>query len=99
MFEDLVYNGIDPDGTVNWPASGAVRALREVEAACAEGGWTLLDSAIVWLRADHSDQTPAKYQCKTWEQVLKRSKQFEIRATVDLASTRGKTWFRSRIAA
>ena len=99
QFKDLVCNGIYPDGTVDWPASGAVQALREAEIACAKEGWTLLDSAIVWLRADHSDQTPAKYQCKTWKQVLKRSKQFEIRATVDPASTRGKTWFRSRTTA
>lgn len=92
---DFLVNGINPDGTVDWPASGVVKALRAAEAACAINGWTLLDSAIAWLRTDHADQTPAKYQCKTWKQVLERSKQFEIRAATDSVSNRGQTWFRS----
>ena len=92
---DFLVNGVNPDGTVDWPASGVVNALRTTEAACATNGWTLLDSAIAWLRTDHADQTPAKYQCKTWKQVLKRSNQFEIRAAVDSVSNRGQTWFRS----
>ena len=33
MYEDLVYNGISPDGRIDWPASGVVQALREAEAA------------------------------------------------------------------
>ena len=93
---DFLVNGINPDGTVDWPASGVVQALRAAEAACATNGWTLLDSAIAWLRTDHADQTPAKYQCRTWKQVLERSKQFEIRAATDSVSNRGQTWFRSR---
>lgn len=92
---DFLVNGVNPDGTVDWPASGVVNALRTAEASCATNGWTLLDSAIAWLRTDHADQTPAKYQCKTWKQVLKRSNQFEIRAAVDSVSNRGQTWFRS----
>ena len=92
---NILVNGINPDGAVDWPASGVVEALRAAEAACATNGWTLLDSAIPWLRTDHADQTPAKYQCKTWKQVLERSKQFEIRAATDLVSNRGQTWFRS----
>ena len=99
MYEDLVCNGINPDGRIDWPASGVVHALREAEIAGAKEGWTLLDSAIAWLRADYADQTPTKYQCKTWKQVLKRSKQFEIRVAVDPASKRGQTWFRSKVAA
>ena len=93
---DILVNGINPDGAVDWPASGVVKALRAAEAACATNGWTLLDSAIAWLRTDHADQTPAKYQCRTWKHVLKRSKQFEIRAATDSVSNRGQTWFRSR---
>lgn len=92
---DFLVNGINPDGTVDWPISGVVKALRITEAACAINGWTSLDSAIAWLGTDHADQTPAKYHYKTWKQVLKRSKQFEIRAAVDLVSNRGQTWFRS----
>ena len=95
VFEDLMVNGIKPDGSVEWPASGVVQALREAEKACAIESWTLLDSAIAWLRNDHLDQTPAKYQCKTWKQVLERSKQFETRTAVDPVNNRGQTWFRS----
>ena len=94
-FEDFVYNEIDPDGTVDWPVSGVVQALREAEKACAIESWTLLDSAIAWLCSDHSDQTPTKYQCKTWKQVLERSKQFETRTAADPVNNRGQTWFRS----
>lgn len=94
-FEDLLINGINPDGTVDWPASGIVQALREAEKAGAEDGWTLLATALAWLRTDHSDQTPTKYQCKTWKQVLNRSKQFDIRVAVDPISNQRQTWFRS----
>ena len=99
IFEDLVVNGINPDGTIDWPACGVVQALREAEVACAKESWTLLDSPIAWLRAVHSDQAPEKYRCRTWKQVLKRSKQFEIRVAVDPVSNRGQTWFRSRAVA
>ena len=95
VFEDLLINGINPDGTVDWPASGIVQALREAEKAGAEDGWTLLATALAWLRTDHSDQTPTKYQCKTWKQVLNRSKQFDIRVAVDPISNQRQTWFRS----
>lgn len=94
VFQDSVFNGINSDGSIDWPRSGVVRALREAEVACAEDGWTLLNTAIDWLRTDYSDQTPTKYQCKTWKQVLKRSKQFEIRVDIDPISNHGQTWFR-----
>ena len=99
VFEDLLINGINPDGTVDWPASGIVQALREAEKAGAEDGWTLLATALAWLRTDHSDQTPTKYQCKTWKQVLNRSKQFDIRVAVDPISNQRQTWFRSSAVA
>ncbi len=99
VFEDSVINGINPDGSIDWPDSGIVQALREAEKARAKEGWTLLDTAIAWLRTDHSDQTPPKYQCKTWKQVLKRSNQFEVRVEVHPVSNQGQTWFRSRTSA
>lgn len=99
VFEDLLINGSNPDGTVDWPASGIVQALREAEKAGAEDGWTLLATALAWLRTDHSDQTPTKYQCRTWKQVLNRSKQFDIRVAVDPISNQRQTWFRSSAVA
>jgi hypothetical protein len=73
-----------------------VQALREAEAACAVEGWVPLDSAIGWLGKHHPDQTLGKYQCKTWQQLLKRCAQFEIRSTQGDASARGQTWYRSK---
>jgi hypothetical protein len=96
-FIDLLDNGINPDGTVDWPASGVVQALREAEIACALNGWTLLDTAIAWLPSDYSDQTPAKYQCRTWRQILKRSGQFEVKTITNEVGGKGHTLFRSKI--
>ena len=96
-FIDFIFDGIKPDGTVDWPASGVVRALRKAEKACALNGWTLLDTTIQWLRSNYSDQTPAKYQCKTWRQVLKRSGQFEVKTITNEVGGKGQTLFRSKI--
>lgn len=95
-FENLFINGIDPDGVVDWPASGIVQALREAEVDCALDGWTLLDSAIDWMSAHHPDQTPAKYSCKLWRQVLNRSGQFDVLTNINPATGRGQNWFQSR---
>lgn len=38
-FQDLLFNGIAPDGTVDWPASGVVRCLREAQIRFATEGW------------------------------------------------------------
>lgn len=81
-FEGLFVNGIAPDGTVDWPVSGAVRCLREAETRFATEGWTLLDTATLWIRAQHPDQHPQRYGCSSWRQVIHESRQFEIRRTV-----------------
>ena len=51
---------------------------------------------ICWLRVHPPDQTPAKYNCQKWQQVLKRSKQFEVKTDSDLVTGRGQAWFQSR---
>lgn len=96
QFEDAFVHGIDPDGTVHWPISTVVECLRNAEQVCAIDGWTLLDSAIAFIRLDHLDQAPAKYGCKNWRQVLKKSEQFEIRTDVNPLNARGQMWYRSR---
>lgn len=96
-FSDFLLDGINPNGSIDWPESGIVRALRKAETACALNGWALLDTAIAWLPSDYPDQTPAKYQCKTWRQVLKRSGQFEVKTITDEIGGKGQTWFRSKI--
>lgn len=95
-FEDLLVNGIAPDGTVDWPASGAVRCLREAETRFATEGWTLLNTATTWIRAQHPDQHPQRYGCGSWRHVIHESRQFEVRRTVNTEQGCGDVWYRSR---
>ena len=95
-FEDLLVNGIAPDGSVNWPASGAVCCLRDAEVQFATEGWTLLNTATAWIRAQHPDQHPQRYGCGSWRQVIHESRQFEIRKTVNTEQGCGEVWYRSR---
>ena len=96
QFEDAFAHGIGPDGAVHWPISTIVECLRDAEQACAVDGWTLLDSAITFIRGTHADHTPAKYGCKNWRQVLNKSGQFEIRTDTDQLNGKGQTWYRSQ---
>lgn len=96
VVEDL-FDGINPDGTVDWPSSAIVQWLREAEAACGLDGWTQLNTAIAWIGNQYAEQTPSKYHCKTWRQVLKRSGQFETRTKTSEAGDQSETWFQSNI--
>lgn len=69
-YHDLVVNGIAPDGTMDLGAAGCVSALREAVAALAIDGWTSVAAAATWISAQHLDQTPEKYGCRTWRQVI-----------------------------
>lgn len=77
-FRDLVLNGIAPDGKVDWPAAGIVRALREAATELAVQGWTPVAGAGRWIAERHPDQTPAKYGCSSWRQVVHESRLFEM---------------------
>lgn len=81
-FNDFLFNGIAPDGQVDWLASGIVRSLREAEQALAPKGsqarWTELNAAIAWIAKQHPDQTPKRYGCSSWRQVLHESGAFEV---------------------
>ena len=81
-FNDFVINGIAPDGQVNWPMSGIVSSLREAEQALAPKGgqahWIELNAAIAWIAKHHPDQTPKRYGCGSWRQVLHESHEFEV---------------------
>jgi hypothetical protein len=94
-FEDAFVHGIMPDGIVDWPRTTIVECLRNAELACAQNGWTMLDSAIAHVRKSEPEQMPTKYHCKTWRQVLKKSEQFAIREDVNPLNGRGQVWYRS----
>ena len=65
-FRDLVINGIASDGSVDWPASGIVCALREAADELAVVGWTPVASAGRRITKILPDQLPAKYGCSSW---------------------------------
>lgn len=89
-----LINGIEPDGTVNWPAAGIVRALREAANALAIDGWTPVAAAERWIMERTPDQRPDKYGCASWRQVLHESRLFDLRyRDVD---GRRSAWYRVR---
>ncbi len=96
VFHDMVGNGIAPDGTIDWTQTGIVRVLREASERLADSGWTRLDKAREWMTANHADQTPSKYGCRTWPQVLSESKLFELEYRVGGDGKR-MGWFRERL--
>lgn len=81
-FKDMLMDGIAPDGQIDWPASGIVSCLREAEQALSPSGsnsnWIELNTAIAWIARQHPDQTPRRYGCSSWRQVLHDSRQFEV---------------------
>lgn len=78
-FRDLVINGIAPDGSVNWPVAGIVRALRHAADELAIEGWAPVTEAGRWVAERHPDQLPANYGCSSWRQVVHESRLFELR--------------------
>ena len=94
-FQDLVINGIAPDGTVDWPAAGIVRALREAANELAVDGWTAVAAAGRWILERSPEQQPSKYGCASWRQVLHESRLFELRYR-DVDGRRA-AWYRVRI--
>lgn len=78
-FHELVVNGIAPDGSIDWAASGIVRGLREAIGELAEDGWTPAAKAGRWILAKYPDQVPSKYGCSSWRQVVHESRLFELR--------------------
>ncbi|MCM2479170.1 hypothetical protein G4L37_06890 [Serpentinimonas maccroryi] len=95
-FHDLVANGIAPDGTVDWPAAGIVRVLREAAGALAVDGWTPVASAGRWITERHPEQLPGKYGCSSWRQVVHESRLFELRYR-DVDGRRA-AWYRPKDA-
>lgn len=96
---DYMVDGILPDGQgVDWPRSTIVELLREAETKFAQDGWTPLASAINWIASTDKEQTPKKYGCGSWRQVLHRATLFEVKKVrADGASTFGSPiWYRSR---
>jgi hypothetical protein len=95
MWEDMVVHGIEPDGNVDWPRSTIVELLRS-QSPRSPNGWCSLEAVMAALGQQHPDQTPKRYGCTSWRQVLHRSGQFLIRRDKGTAEAPGQTWFRPR---
>ena len=96
VFQDFLVNGIAPDGTIDWAAAGIVSVLREAGGELKQGDWTCLDDAVAWIGERHSEQTPAKYGCKSWPDVLHKSRAFDLEYRPD-ATGRKVGWYRERV--
>ena len=93
-YRDFLVYGIAPDGSVDWRASGIVRALREAAGELAVDGWTPVATAERWIADRHPDQLPAKYGCRSWRQVVHESRLFELRYRE--ANGQREAWYRPR---
>lgn len=94
-FREMLVNGIAPDGSFDWPATGIVSVLRESTKRLAVEGWTSLEAAKAWVQANHPKQTPETYGCRSWPQVLSESSLFDLTYRLD-AEGRKLGWFRER---
>jgi hypothetical protein len=76
--QELLFNGMGPDGTVNWPAASIVRALREAASELAVHGWVSVVAASKWIAERYPEELPAKYGCTSWRQVVHEARIFEL---------------------
>ncbi len=93
---DWLVNGINPDGSFEWWQTGIVRALRtEVEALVGDN-WAPLETVKAQMLSRHPDQTPQKYRCTTWQQVLTESGGFDLEYRRESDTASRKAWMRLR---
>lgn len=96
-FHDFIAHGIYPGGAgVDWPSCTIVNVLRDAERAHAKEGWALLQDAIDHARKVEPQQTPARYGCSSWRQILHESGQFEVRREQAQPGTPTLTWYRTK---
>lgn len=78
-FNNYVFDGILPDGTVQWELAGIVRALRTAARDRPSGDWMPLDEAIAWIRREAPLQIPSRYNCSTYRQAIHESRAFDVK--------------------
>jgi len=78
-FEDKLINGINEDGTVDWPRAGIVAAMREAARVGSVNGWMSMDDTITYIAQHHPEQTPQKYGCSDWAEVFEKSGLFDVK--------------------
>lgn len=97
QIQDLLLHGISPNGEVFWAMSTIVELLRDAEKTFgSQTGWTPLDAARQWILASHPDQSPEKYHCHSWQQVLHESGAFLIERRTAPDGGANRRWYRSK---
>jgi hypothetical protein len=87
------FEGLGPGRSI----AGMVSCLRAATTECSIDGWTPLRDAIAFVARGEPDQTPERYGCRSWPQLLHESKVFELRYTREPDA--GKVaWYRERPA-
>jgi hypothetical protein len=94
VWQDMVFNGINPDGSFEWRHTGIVRALRSETRSIAGEGWAPLEVVKARMLERHADQTPQKYRCASWPQVLTESGEFELTYHRDSETAPRQAWVR-----
>jgi len=92
--QELLFNGIAPDGTVNWPAASIVRALREAASELAVDGWVSVVGASKWIAERYPEELPSKYGCTSWRQVVHEARVFELEKFE--VNGQRSSWYRER---
>ena len=96
VYLDLLINGINPDGSFEWRNTGIVRALREEVQALAGDDGVPLKTLQAQMLARHPTQTPQKYRCSSWQQVLTESGEFDLTYHRDSDTAPKTAWVRLR---
>lgn len=95
--QNLIVHGILPDGQgVDWPRSTIVELLRDAEQNCALNGWTSLEVAKERIKVSNPDQTPEKYGCRSWQQVVHDSRLFKLELKSNTDKPGKSRWYKSK---
>jgi len=78
-FRDKVFNSVSEDQALESEHSGVVIALREAFSVLSVDGWACVDEAGRWIAARNPEQTPSKYGCKSWRQVVHEASNFKLK--------------------
>lgn len=97
VFHNLLVEGIVPEGSFDGPFSGIGSALREGLQKFSVDGWASLDAVRTWVAEHHPEQSPEKYGCRSWPQVVHESRLFNLVYRADGAG-KELAWFRERPA-
>jgi hypothetical protein len=87
VFRDRV-NGISPTSSI-------VAVLRGASGDLAIEGWTRLAEATRWIAERHPHETPKRYGCRRWQQVVHEAGVFELRYR-KIDDGPDEAWYRER---